>query len=70
MGDRHLPARGFWKNAIVRTGSVQPFLSQLIILKKVFGVAGTYYFILFAGACPPVGIDDAGKIIKDDLNSS
>ncbi len=30
-----------------------------MILKRVIGGAGTHHFILFAGACPRFGIDDA-----------
>ncbi|WP_275663891.1 hypothetical protein [Ignatzschineria cameli] len=30
-----------------------------MILKRVIGGAGTYHFILFTGACPLFGIDDA-----------
>ncbi|WP_133243414.1 hypothetical protein [Ignatzschineria cameli] len=41
----------------------QIFLLQLFILKRVLGAAGTDYFVFFTGACPPVGIFDAGKVI-------
>ncbi|WP_143436859.1 hypothetical protein [Ignatzschineria sp. F8392] len=35
---------------------------------KVFGGAGTYHFILFAGACPRIGAFSAGEnIIKVTL---
>ena len=66
MKDRQLPARDLWKHAIVRTGSVQPFLSQSLIFKKIRGAAGADYFVLLTGACPLFGTfsaeDDIAKV--------
>ncbi|PWD87896.1 hypothetical protein [Ignatzschineria cameli] len=35
----------------------------IIFNKKGSGAAGTDYFVLLAGACPPFGIFDAGEVI-------
>ena len=50
-----LPARSFWKNAVVRSGNSSAFVAStnhFMILKKIRGVAGANYFILLTGACP------------------
>ncbi len=35
----------------------------IIFNKKSRGTAGADYFVLLAGACPPIGIFDAGEVV-------
>ncbi|OYQ79433.1 hypothetical protein B9T19_06575 [Ignatzschineria sp. F8392] len=58
-----MPACKSLKLAVVISGSVQPFLSQSIILKKIRGAAGADYFVLLAYACPRIGTFSA----EDDI---
>ncbi|WP_255406354.1 hypothetical protein [Ignatzschineria sp. F8392] len=40
-----------------------------MILKRVCGAVGAYYFVLFTTACPPFGIFDAEEVfyLTDDI---